>query len=283
MPRMNGLDATRIIRRELPKSQVVIVSQNDPEVVNRQARAADAAGFVSKSDLSERLLPTLDEVMGNHAKENESLPAEVNAVPALEPDWLAGGGQLGQLIREHDWSQSGLGPIETWPQSMKTSVNLILNARHPMWVGWGRGAAFLYNDPYVQVLSLSKHPWALGKPTKEVWPEIWDIIGPLIDNVYDKGEASFIDDIRLLMNRGDFIEETYYSFSYSPIRDETGAVAGLFCPTTEVTPKVINARRLSTLSELSANALVQKTTDAACASVAETLEKNPHDVPFAVL
>jgi PAS domain S-box-containing protein len=198
-------------------------------------------------------------------------------------DWLAGGGELGRLIGEHDWSQTSLGPIEKWPQSLKTSVNLILNARHPMWVGWGKDAVFLYNDAYIQVLSLAKHPWALGKPAAEVWPEIWDICGPLADSVFEKGEASFLDDVRLLMNRGTFLEETYYSFSYSPIRDESGTVAGLFCPSTEVTPKVINARRLQTLSELSANALLQKTTEAACAAVAATLSKNPDDIPFALL
>jgi hypothetical protein len=152
-----------------------------------------------------------------------------------------------------------------------------------MWVGWGKDAVFLYNDAYIEVLSLAKHPWALGKPTAEVWPEIWDICGPLVDKVYQEGEASFLDDVRFLMNRGDFTEETYYSFSYSPIRDESGTVAGLFCPTTQVTPKVINARRLGTLSELSANALLQKTTESACASVAATLAKNPDDIPFAVL
>jgi PAS domain S-box-containing protein len=198
-------------------------------------------------------------------------------------DWLAGGGKLGRLIREYDWSKTPLGAIDGWPQSLKTSVNLILNSQHPMWLGWGPGATFLYNDAYIQVLSLAKHPWALGKPTAEVWPEIWDICGPLADKVFEKGEASFVDDVRLLMRRADFIEETYYSFSYSPIRDESGKVAGLFCPSTEVTPKVVNARRLSTLSELSANALIQKTTEAACASVAETLSKNPDDVPFALL
>ena len=115
-----------------------------------------------------------------------------------------------------------------------------------MWIGWGREMSFLYNDAYIQVLSLMKHPSALGKPAEEVWPEIWDICGPLADKVFQNGEASFLDDVRLLMNRGDFIEETYYSFSYSPIRDESGKVAGLFCPSTEVTPKIINARRLRT-------------------------------------
>jgi hypothetical protein len=135
-----------------------------------------------------------------------------------------------------------------------------------MWLGWGPAATFLYNEAYIQVLSSAKHPWAMGRPASEVWAEIWDICGPLADKVFQKGEASFVDEMRLFMNRGNFVEETYYSYSYSPIRDEAGTVAGLFCPSTEVTHKVINARRLRTLSELSANALVQKTTTAACAS-----------------
>lgn len=147
----------------------------------------------------------------------------------------------------------------------------------------GQEAIFLYNDAYIQVLSSAKHPWALGRPAAEVWPEIWDICGPLAEKVFEQGEPSFLNDVRLLMKRTDFVEETYYSFSYSPIRDESGAVAGLFCPSAEVTPKIINARRLRTLSALSASTLVQKTTEAACASVAATLAKNPDDIPFALL
>jgi PAS domain S-box-containing protein len=286
MPRMDGLQASRVIRRDLPQSKIVIVSQNDPEIVRRQAQEIDAAAYVVKSELGQNLLATLDRI-ANHSLATSPSDSEFHPAPTLSPpaesDWLTGGGVLGGLIRGHDWSRTPLGPIESWPQSLKTSVNLIVNARHPMWIGWGEGATFLYNDAYIEVLSLSKHPWALGKPAAEVWPEIWDICGPLLDKVFHRAEASFLDDVRLLMNRGDFVEETYYSFSYSPIRDEFGRVAGLFCPTADVTPKVINARRLGTLSELSANALVQKTTDAACTSVAATLGKNPDDIPFAVL
>jgi PAS domain S-box-containing protein len=280
MPRMNGLEATRAIHKELPGSSVVLVTQNDPAIARRQAKEVNAAAFVAKSNLVADLLPTLERLTPDSAVASTQ---DAAPPPTTTPEWLAGGGELGRLIGSRDWSQTSLGPIDAWPQSLKTSVNLILNARHPMWISWGKDAAFLYNDAYIQVLSLAKHPGALGKPTTEVWPEIWDIIGPLIDKVYQKGEASFQDDVRFLMNRGDFIEETYYSFSYSPIRDESGAVAGLFCPTTEVTPKVINARRLRTLSELSSNALLQRTIEAACASVAATLTKNPEDVPFAVL
>jgi CheY-like chemotaxis protein len=281
MPRMNGLEATRILRRDLPETKVVIISQNDPAIARRQAKEVDAAAYISKSDLSRDLLPTLSSFLGHTDSCDGITPTQpVSSPPVL--DWLAGGGILSRLIQEHDFSKSPLGPIAGWPQSLKTSVNLILNSQHPMWIGWGPEATFLYNDAYVQVLSSAKHPWALGQPAAEVWSEIWDICGPLADKVFQNGEASF-DEVRLFMNRGDFVEETYYSFSYSPIRDESGTVAGLFCPSTEVTPKVINARRLRTLSQLSAHALVQKTTSAACESAIATLASNTDDVPFAIL
>ncbi len=284
MPLLSGLEATRILRKDLPETKVVIISQNDPEVARRQAQEVDAAAYISKSDLSRDLLPTLSRFL-DHPPSGDGLapqPAQhVSSPPVL--DWLAGGGILSRLIQEYDFSKTPLGPIAGWPQSLKTSLNLILNSQHPMWIGWGPEITFLYNDAYVQVLSSAKHPSALGRPAAEVWPEIWDICGPLADKVFQKGEASFLDDVQFLMNRGDFVEETYYSFSYSPIRDESGNVAGLFCPSTEVTPKVINARRLRTLSQLSAHALVQKTTSAACESAIATLASNADDVPFAIL
>ncbi len=197
--------------------------------------------------------------------------------------WLAGSGELHQLIRGYDWSRTPLGPIERWPQSLKTSVNLMLNSRHAMWLGWGPEITVLYNDAYIPVLGLSKHPTALGRPAQEVWQEVWDICGPLADKVFEKGEATFVDDVKFFMNRGDFLEEIYVSFSYSPIQDESGNVGGLFCPNTETTAKILNARRLKTLSELASNTLVQKSTEKACASTFATLAKNRDDIPFAEL
>jgi len=280
MPRMDGVEAARVIRRELPQSKIIIISQNDPELLQQQAREVDAAAYVTKSELTAELIPTLQRVLG---VKQLNKPEMAMAAGSSMPWWLAGGGELASLIQNYDWSQTPLGPIEHWPHSLKTSVNLILNTRHPMWLGWGEDATFLYNDAYIQVLSLAKHPWALGKPAADVWREIWDICKPLADKVFRDGDATFVDDIRLFMNRGDFLEETYYSFSYSPVRDELGTIVGLFCPSTDVTPKVINARRLRTLSELSANALTQKTTESACASAAATLATNTDDIPFALL
>jgi signal transduction histidine kinase len=283
MPLMNGLEATRVIRKELPEIQVVIISQNDPSVAHRQAEDVGAAGFVSKSSLAQELPAMLDRMAGAGAAMKDIPRANGSPRVSATPVWLTGGGTMGQLIRKYDWSRTPLGQLESWPQSLKTSVNLMVNSRHPMWIGWGRDITFLYNDAYIDVLSLAKHPAALGMPAAQVWAEIWDICGPLADKVFQEGEASFLDDVRLFMNRGTFLEETYYSFSYSPIRDESGKVTGLFCPSTEVTPKVINARRLRTLAELSANALTQRTINSACSSAAATLAKNPDDIPFAAL
>ncbi|HKP56886.1 MAG TPA: ATP-binding protein [Polyangiales bacterium] len=152
-----------------------------------------------------------------------------------------------------------------------------------MWIGWGPEATFLYNDAYIPVLSLAKHPWALGRPAAEVWAEIWDVCGPLAEKVFRQAEPTFVEDVRLFMNRGDYVEETYYSFSYSPIRDESGGIGGLFCPSAETTSRILNARRLKTLSALTAGALVQSTIESACASAVETLAENKDDVPVALL
>jgi hypothetical protein len=197
--------------------------------------------------------------------------------------FLDGPGRLGKLIRSFDWSKTPLGPIEHWPQSLKTTISLMLNSRQPIWIGWGTDATFLYNDAYIDVLSLSKHPWALGRPAAEVWAEIWDICRPLADVVFKQGDATMADDVRLFMNRGDFLEETYFSFSYSPVRDESGNVAGLFCPNLDVTARHLNARRLRTVSDLAAKSLVEKTVEAACARAASTLAENSCDIPFSFL
>jgi len=197
--------------------------------------------------------------------------------------FLEAPGELGGMIRHFDWSATPLGPLETWPQSLRTSVSLILNARHPMWIGWGREATFLYNDAYIDVLGAAKHPWALGRPAAEVWSEIWDVCGPLADKVFGRAESTFVDAVQLFMRRGDFLEETWYSFSYSPIADEAGRVGGLFCPSSDLSASTLNARRLATLSRLSADALREQTVAAAAATAVATLADNPADLPFALL
>src|SRR5271156_4010733 len=215
MPRMNGLEAAKIIRREVPDAKLILVSHSDPNVAIRQMQEVSASGWVSKSHLADQLLPTVQRVLAQPLPSNPKLPSAESSGPS----WLRGGGELGQLIREYDWSQTPLGRLESWPHSLRTSVNLMLNSTQPMWIGWGPSATFLYNDAYISVLSLAKHPSALGQPARVVWSDIWDIVGPLAQKVFEKGESSFVNDVRLFMSRGDFMEETYYSFSYSPIFD----------------------------------------------------------------
>jgi len=168
--------------------------------------------------------------------------------------FLAGGGNLGALMREKDWSSSPLGPPDSWPQSLRTVVGLLLQSRFPMFVAWGKDLAFLYNDSYAEILG-AKHPAALGAPFRDIWAEIWADISPLIDAAM-AGQATYREDLPLLMNRKGYDEHTWFTFSYSPVRDESGQVAGMFCAVSETTQKVLaerglreNEQRLRSLNE----------------------------------
>jgi PAS domain S-box-containing protein len=172
-------------------------------------------------------------------------------VTQIEPQntFLTGGGRLGALIRAKDWAATPLGPVETWPQSLRTSVSTCLNCTFPILIWWGPDLIKIYNDAYAEMIA-AKHPWALGAAGRDVWPEIWDTIGPMLGRVMDKGEAYPADDLRLDLHRNGYAEECYFSFSYSPIRDETGDVAGVFCPVVETTARVFAERRAAFLLEL---------------------------------
>ena len=279
MPRMDGLEATRIIRRELPKSKVLIVSQNDPDIARHQAQAVDAAAYVVKGELSQQLLPAIARLLegGNEAN---VVPREP---PALRPqEWLAGGGELSRLIREHDWSQTPLGSIDGWPQSLKTSLSICLASRFPIVLYWGPERVVLYNDAYRAILG-TKHPWALGQRCSDCWAEIWDTIGPMLDGVVQTGDATWSNDLLLVLHRYGYAEECYFSFSFSPVRVEAGTVGGIFTAVIETTDNIIGERRLRTLRDLAARAVDAKSEEDAYRIAAETLAENSHDVPFSAL
>ena len=162
-------------------------------------------------------------------------------------EFLAAGGDVGALMRAHDWSTSPLGPPESWPPSLRAVVALMLQSRFPMFVAWGRDLGFLYNGPYTEVLG-AKHPRALGRRFYDIWSEIWPDISPLIDAAM-AGQATYHEDLPLLMNRKGYDEQTWFTFSYSPVRDESGKVAGMFCACTETTQKVLALRGLRELNE----------------------------------
>jgi len=143
---------------------------------------------------------------------------------------------MGALMRAHDWSSSPLGPPERWPQSLRSVVSLMLTSKFPMFIAWGPKLAFLYNDGYRPIFG-TKHPHALGLPFQEVWAEIWPDIEPLVTKALS-GEATYHEDLHLVMERNGYPEDTWYTFSYSPVRDETGEIAGMFCACTETTREV---------------------------------------------
>ncbi|WP_458094052.1 PAS domain-containing protein [Roseomonas sp. WA12] len=156
--------------------------------------------------------------------------------------FLASGGCMGVLFRGFDWAATPLGPVEEWPQSLRTAVCLMLHARQPMFIAWGPELTFLYNDDYRPVLG-SKDPDALGKPFQTVWSDIWAQFGPLVQQVMG-GEALSFEDLPIPMQRNGYLEETFFSFSYTPIHDEGGRIVGIFCACTETTSKVRGERAL---------------------------------------
>ncbi len=285
MPEMTGTQAAKIIHKQLPETRVVIISQNEPEITKRQAAEAGAAGYVAKSDLSRDLLATIEKLMvpvsPSQTGAGIDKPASGNHV-SVGPAWLAGGGEMGALMRSNDWRNTALGPLEDWPQSLKVSAGICIASRFDLIVWWGPQLIMLYNDSYCRTLA-GKHPHALGKPGREVYPEIWDVIGPMLEHVLATGEATWSADLLLLLERNGYLEETYHTFSYTPIRDEHGRVVGVITPVSETTDEVISQRRLLTLRDLAARSVDAKNEAQAWEFAAKALSGNPYDIPFAVL
>ncbi len=280
MPRMDGLEATRIIRRELPDCNVIIVTQNHETIARQQAAAVDAKGSVTKSEFTLELPTTIKRLFENPVPETVE---RTRAETALTPGWVRGGRALGQLVREFDWAKTPLGAIEEWPQSLKTVVRTLLTSRFAMWMSWGPELTFLYNDDYARMTLGKKHPWALGKPSQEVWKEIWDDIGPRIHRVLETGEATWDEALLLFLERSGYREETYHTFSYSPLSGDDGTVAGHLCVVTEETDRVIGERRLKTLRSLAGELSKTITEEEAVSCIARCLGENQRDLPFTLL
>jgi PAS domain S-box-containing protein len=203
----------------------------------------------------------------------------------IEPRRIAevfpGDGEMATLMRQFDWTRTSLGPVEHWPEALKTSVRILLTSKFDMWVGWGEDVTFLYNDAYRPTLG-DKHPRSLGTPTRELWAEIWPAIEPLIKQVYQRGEATWSEALLLLLERNGFPEETYHTFSYSPIFDDEGTVAGLLCAVVEETKHVIDSRRLDSLRLLASDLAAADTPQDVFAAAQSALRGNPRDIPFSL-
>ncbi|WP_342709141.1 ATP-binding protein [Bradyrhizobium sp. B124] len=193
-----------------------------------------------------------------------------------------GSSELAGLLRHLDWAGTSLGPPEAWPDSLKTAVRIMLTSQQPIWIGWGDELTFLYNDPYKSIIG-GKHPRALGEPTRVVWREIWDDISPLLNKAMGGSEGTYVEAQLLIMERNGFPEETYYTFSYSPIPDADGLPAGIFCANTDDTQRVISERQLSLLRELASRAAEARSVGEACERSAAALATDPQDLPFAMI
>ncbi|AFY87700.1 ATP-binding protein [Chroococcidiopsis thermalis] len=197
-------------------------------------------------------------------------------------NFLLGGGEMGARMREKDWSKTSLGVPQHWSQSLKTAVRIMLTCRQPMFVWWGEELINLYNDAYKSIVG-GKHPEALGQPAAVVWREIWDRVAPRAESVLLKNEGTYDESLLLIMERNGYPEETYYTFSYSPIPDDDGGTGGIICANTDDTQRVIGERQLALLQELAAKTADARTFDAACTLSASCLQTNLYDLPFAAI
>ncbi|HEY6862621.1 MAG TPA: hypothetical protein VI319_01870 [Burkholderiales bacterium] len=180
--------------------------------------------------------------------------------------WLTGGGEMGDLIRAKDWSATPLGPLHAWPESLRTTVRIVLAQRFPMLLWWGPQYIQIYNDAYIPIPG-AKHPQrALGVPVSECWSEIWHILRPLIDTPFKGGPSTWIEDIRLDIDRHGFTEETHFTIAYSPVPDDSapGGIGGVLATVHEITEKVIGERRIALLRDLGAGSADARTAEDAC-------------------
>lgn len=186
---------------------------------------------------------------------------------------------MAERIAAFDWSTTPLGPINQWPQSLRTVVNILLTSRYAMWMAWGSDLTMLYNDAYSPTLGF-KHPQALGTPASSVWTEIWSDIGPRIQTVLTTGKATYDEGLLLFLERSGFPEETYHTFSYSPLADDHGRITGMLCVVTEETDRLIGERRVETLRDVAAALASTKTEEEVFRALRRQLSLNQKDLPF---
>src|SRR5688572_4655679 len=166
-------------------------------------------------------------------------------VDIVQRGFLSGGGEMGRLIREYDWSKTSAGPIEQWPKSLQMTLGILLHSAFPMFLFWGKDFLCFYNDAYRPSLGEhGKHP-AIGRKGKEVWPEIWEFIGPLIDKVMNTSEPVWFEDQLVPIYRNGKIEDVWWTFSYSPVYGDDESISGVFVTCTETTQKVLNLEKLA--------------------------------------
>ncbi|QCL77217.1 MULTISPECIES: response regulator [Agrobacterium] len=189
---------------------------------------------------------------------------------------------MAQMMRRHDWANDPLGSPDGWPEALKVAIRLLLTSKFEMWLGWGPDIAFFYNDAYRPTLG-NKHPHALAVPTKILWAEIWDDVKGRLATVYETGQATWDRALLLFLERDGYPEETYHTFSYSPLLGDGGKVEGVFCAVTEETERVISERRLATMRTLASGLAAVDTQRGVFDASREALRQNLQDLPFSAL
>jgi len=206
----------------------------------------------------------------------------MNTQASVTERFLEGGGEMGELIRLAEWAHTPVGPISDWPQSLRTALSIMLESQFPMYIAWGPDFTQFYNDAYRPILGSTKHPQALGRSTRHTFAEIWDIIGPMFNDAM-RGKAVGFKDFLLPLDRHGYVEECYFVFSYSPIRDETGNVGGVLVTVSETTERVLGERRLLTLRNLAERTSAIRTLPQVSEMLVHILTESVHDIPFALL
>ncbi|HXS89859.1 MAG TPA: ATP-binding protein [Steroidobacteraceae bacterium] len=206
----------------------------------------------------------------------------MNQPRPMAADWLVGGGELGALIRAKDWAATPLGPIDDWPQSLRSCISHLLPSRAQIVLFWGPEFVTVYNDAYRPVFG-GKHPRVLGLPGRESWSELWDMLQPLLAGVVNTGDAFWAKDLMFMIERHGYVEETYFDVSYDPVRDETGRVGGVFCIVSETTGRVVGERRLAALRDLGRVSNGATSAGDIFRNSATVLENYGKDVPFTAL
>jgi PAS domain S-box-containing protein len=206
--------------------------------------------------------------------------AERQSGTAPVSDVFAGGGEVGRDLAAVSWDETPLGPTTQWPQSLRTAVSILLSSRFPMWMAWGPDLTFFCNAAYRRDSLGRKYPWALGRPASEVWAEIWSDIGPRIETVLTTGAATWDEALLLLVERSGYTEESYHTFSYSPLRGDDGGLVGMLCVVSEETERIIGARRMATLRDLGSDLSVVRTEQQMLTFAGDQLARNLRDLPF---
>ncbi len=207
----------------------------------------------------------------------------------VPPSRIMGEGEMAGLVRGFDWGSTALGPVETWSDTLVTTVNLLLASRHPMFLWWGPDLIQFYNDGYRPSIREDKHPAALGQRGTECWPEIWPIIGPQIQAVMGQGSSTWNTNQLVPINRNGKREEVFWTYSYSPVRDKNGAVQGTLVVCSETTEQVLSERRLRTLLAIAADSAPLEQVPGSqlllhfAQTIVEKFEQDPADFPFAAL